>query len=149
MVFDGNIEATELLLKIILKKDDIQVISVVGQREFCHLIIKLLLLYPIVQGLTILFFENSKTNALKYEITFSVNMVSYPFEVVNVKSITFISQLSNVWHISRDRRRMIDDDYSGFDVEKFYNIHIRGRKICGPEFFVMSKTQLFKSDIFL
>lgn len=33
MVFDGNIEATELLLKIILKKDDIQVISVVGQRE--------------------------------------------------------------------------------------------------------------------
>ncbi len=33
MVFDANIEATELLLKIILKKDDIQVISVVGQRE--------------------------------------------------------------------------------------------------------------------
>ena len=33
MVFDGNIEATELLLKIILKKDDIQVISVVGQKE--------------------------------------------------------------------------------------------------------------------
>lgn len=33
MVFDGNIEATELLLKIVLKKDDIQVISVVGQRE--------------------------------------------------------------------------------------------------------------------
>ena len=33
MVFDGNIEATELLLRIILKKDDIQVISVVGQRE--------------------------------------------------------------------------------------------------------------------
>jgi hypothetical protein len=34
MVFDGNIEATELLLKIILKRDDIAVISVVGQREF-------------------------------------------------------------------------------------------------------------------
>lgn len=33
MVFDGNTEATELLLKIILKKDDIQVISVVSQRE--------------------------------------------------------------------------------------------------------------------
>ncbi len=33
MVFDGNIEATELLLKIILKKDDIQVVNVVGQRE--------------------------------------------------------------------------------------------------------------------
>ena len=34
MVFDGNIEATELLLKIILKKNDIIVTSVVGQREF-------------------------------------------------------------------------------------------------------------------
>lgn len=34
MVFDGNIPATELLLKIILKRDDINVISVVGQREF-------------------------------------------------------------------------------------------------------------------
>ncbi len=34
MVFDGNTEATELLLKIILKKNDIKVVSVVGQREF-------------------------------------------------------------------------------------------------------------------
>ena len=34
MVFDGNTEATELLLRIILKLDDITVISVVGQREF-------------------------------------------------------------------------------------------------------------------
>lgn len=34
MVFDGNIEATELLLKIILKWDDVVVMSVVGQREF-------------------------------------------------------------------------------------------------------------------
>lgn len=33
MVFDENIPATELLLKIILKRDDIQVISVVGQKE--------------------------------------------------------------------------------------------------------------------
>ena len=33
MVFDGNIEATELLLRIILKRDDILVESVVGQRE--------------------------------------------------------------------------------------------------------------------
>lgn len=33
MVFDGNTEATELLLRIILKQDDIKVISVVGQRE--------------------------------------------------------------------------------------------------------------------
>ena len=33
-VFDGNIPATELLLKIILKRDDIIVISAVGQREF-------------------------------------------------------------------------------------------------------------------
>ncbi|MCM1261403.1 MAG: PD-(D/E)XK nuclease family transposase [Butyrivibrio sp.] len=34
MVFDGNTEATELLLKIILKRNDIIVVSVVGQREF-------------------------------------------------------------------------------------------------------------------
>jgi len=34
MVFDKNIPATELLLKVILKRDDIKVISVVGQREF-------------------------------------------------------------------------------------------------------------------
>lgn len=34
MVFDRNISATNLLLRIILKKDDIDVISVVGQREF-------------------------------------------------------------------------------------------------------------------
>ena len=34
MVFDANIEATELLLKIILNQDDIQVEKVVGQREF-------------------------------------------------------------------------------------------------------------------
>lgn len=33
MVFDSNLSATELLLKIILKKDDIHVISVVGQKE--------------------------------------------------------------------------------------------------------------------
>jgi hypothetical protein len=32
MVFDGNIEATELLLRIILKRDDITVVSVTGQR---------------------------------------------------------------------------------------------------------------------
>ena len=34
MVFDGNTESTELLLKIILKRDDITVINVVGQREY-------------------------------------------------------------------------------------------------------------------
>lgn len=34
MVFDANIEATELLLKIILNQDDIKVEKVVGQREF-------------------------------------------------------------------------------------------------------------------
>lgn len=33
MVFDENIPATELLLKIILKRDDIEVVSVVGQKE--------------------------------------------------------------------------------------------------------------------
>jgi hypothetical protein len=33
MVFDENIEATELLLKIILNQKDIRVISVTGQKE--------------------------------------------------------------------------------------------------------------------
>lgn len=32
-VFDGNIPATKLILSIILKRDDIEVISVVGQKE--------------------------------------------------------------------------------------------------------------------
>lgn len=41
MVFDKNIEATELMLKIILRRNDINVISVVGQREFQN---------PIVDG---------------------------------------------------------------------------------------------------
>ncbi len=39
MVFDKNILATELLLKVILKRDDIKVISVVGQREFQNLVV--------------------------------------------------------------------------------------------------------------
>jgi len=34
VAFDGNIPAAELLLKILLKQDDIKVVSVVGQREF-------------------------------------------------------------------------------------------------------------------
>lgn len=33
LVFDGNFPAAELILKIILKKDDIKVVSVVGQKE--------------------------------------------------------------------------------------------------------------------
>lgn len=33
LVFDGNIPAAELLLKIILKRDDITVVSVAGQKE--------------------------------------------------------------------------------------------------------------------
>ena len=39
VVFDKNKEATELLLKIILKRNDIKVIEVVGQREFKNSII--------------------------------------------------------------------------------------------------------------
>ena len=31
MVFDGNVEATGLLLKIVLKREDVVIISVVGQ----------------------------------------------------------------------------------------------------------------------
>ncbi len=57
MVFDGNIEATELLLKIILKKNDIMVISVVGQREFQS---------PIVGGRNIRLDILAKDNTGKY-----------------------------------------------------------------------------------
>ena len=34
LVFDRNIEATELLLNVILERDDLNVIEVVGQREY-------------------------------------------------------------------------------------------------------------------
>jgi hypothetical protein len=44
MVFDGNIEAAELLLRIILDKEDIRVISVTGQKELKN---------PLVNGRTI------------------------------------------------------------------------------------------------
>lgn len=50
---------------------------------------------------------------------------------VNGKKIAI--KPNSVWHISRDRRRMIDNNYSGFDVEKIYGIHLRERKICGPK----------------
>lgn len=33
IVFDGNIPATELIVKIILERNDIKVLSVVGQKE--------------------------------------------------------------------------------------------------------------------
>lgn len=50
---------------------------------------------------------------------------------VDGKKITI--KPSSVWHISRDRRKMIDYDYTGFDVENFYGIHLRERKICGSK----------------
>ena len=34
LVFDRNIEATELLLKVILQRNDLKVLEVVGQREY-------------------------------------------------------------------------------------------------------------------
>lgn len=34
IVFDGNIEATEFLLNIILERDDLEVVEVIGQREY-------------------------------------------------------------------------------------------------------------------
>lgn len=57
MVFDGNTPATELLLKIILKRDDITVISVVGQREFQN---------PVVGGRNICLDIWAKDNAGKH-----------------------------------------------------------------------------------
>ena len=57
MVFDDNIEATELLLRIILKRDDIEVISVAGQREFQN---------PVVGGRGIRLDILAKDNTEKY-----------------------------------------------------------------------------------
>ena len=57
MVFDGNIEATGLLLKIVLKRDDIIIISVVGQREFQS---------PVVGGRNIRLDILAKDNTGKY-----------------------------------------------------------------------------------
>ena len=57
MVFDGNIEAAGLLLKIVLKRDDIIIISVVGQREFQS---------PVVGGRNIRLDILAKDNTGKY-----------------------------------------------------------------------------------
>ncbi len=57
MVFDGNIEAAGLLLKIVLKRDGIIIISVVGQREFQS---------PVVGGRNIRLDILAKDNTGKY-----------------------------------------------------------------------------------
>jgi hypothetical protein len=62
LVFDANVEATELLLKIILKQDDIKVISVIGQRELEN---------PIVNGRNIrldIFAEDSTGRFIDVEV---------------------------------------------------------------------------------
>ena len=45
LVFDRNIEATELLLNVILQRDDLKVLEVVAQREY-----KNPMLHPLLQG---------------------------------------------------------------------------------------------------
>lgn len=57
MVFDKNIPATELLLKIILQRDDIKVISVIGQKELEN---------PIVDGRNIRLDILAKDSTGKY-----------------------------------------------------------------------------------
>ena len=37
-VFDENIEATTLLLQIILEREDVEILSVKGQEEFTHIL---------------------------------------------------------------------------------------------------------------
>jgi hypothetical protein len=62
LVFDANVEATELLLKIILKQDDIKVISVTGQRELEN---------PIINGRNIrldIFAEDSTGRFIDVEV---------------------------------------------------------------------------------
>lgn len=60
MVFDGNIPATELLLKAVLKKEDMSVISVVGQRELQN---------PVIGGRNICLDILAKDNAgIQYNV---------------------------------------------------------------------------------
>ena len=62
MVFDRNIPATELLLKIILKQGDITVISVVSQRGFQNPIVggRDIRLDILAKDITILKFRRSR-----------------------------------------------------------------------------------------
>jgi hypothetical protein len=71
MVFDGNIKATELLLRLILKQEDIKVITVVGQRE---------LESPIVHGRNIrldIFAQESSGRYIDIEVQRSSEGVHY------------------------------------------------------------------------
>jgi hypothetical protein len=71
LVFDGNIVATELLLRIILNKDDIKVLTVVGQRELEN---------PVVNGRNIrldIFAQDSTGRYYDIEVQRSNDGASY------------------------------------------------------------------------
>jgi hypothetical protein len=96
MVFDGNIEATELMLGIILKRDDIKVVSVVGQREFQN---------PVVGG------RNIRLDILAKDRTgknYNVEVQKKP-EGAHIRRARFNSSKIRIWCLSR-RQIYLDMD---------------------------------------
>ena len=83
MVFDGNIPATELLLRIILKKGDINVISVVGQREFQN---------PVVGGRNIRLDILAKDSAGRY----------YNILILRILKLGILPEITPLWAFGND-----------------------------------------------
>mgnify|MGYP007025237726 CR=1 FL=1 len=73
LVFDRNIEATELLLNVILQRNDLKVLEVVGQREYKN---------PMSGGRS---------------ITIDIYAVDGDGKVYDVE--VFSAKSSNTWHI--------------------------------------------------
>ncbi len=106
MVFDGNIKASELLLKIILKQDDIKVISVVGQRELEN---------PIVNGRNIRLDIAAQDNTGRY---FDVE-VQRNSEGAHFKRARFHSSMLDVRMLKeRQKFKELQDSYVIFITEK-------------------------------
>lgn len=110
MVFDGNIEATELLLKIILKQDDIQVVSVVGQREFQS---------PVVRGRDIRLDILAKDNTGKH---YNVEVQKKP-EGAHIRRARFNSSMMD--------SRMLKEGQEFSELQDSYMVFITQTDIFG------------------
>lgn len=105
MVFDGNIPATELLLKIILKQDDIIVISVVSQRELQN---------PIVGGRDIRLDILAKDSQGKY---YDIEVQKKP-EGAHVRRARFNSSMMDVRMLKAGQKfSELRDSYMVFITE--------------------------------
>jgi predicted thioesterase len=105
MVFDGNIKAAELLLRIILEQDDIRVITVVGQRELEN---------PIVNGRNIrldIFAQDSTGRYIDIEVQRSN-------EGANIRRARFHSGMLDVRMLKEKQKfKEILDSYVIFITE--------------------------------